>query len=64
MDHHRGYGLYQVQDRVNNAKDRSMSIRSGGGIITIRGDGSVQRQSPSISYPGVIVNVTIPCEAK
>ena len=60
-DSHRGYGLSYVAENVNAARDRSMTIRSGRGIITIQGDGTVQKADSETLYPGTIINVRIPC---
>ena len=57
----RGYGLSHVTDRVNTAKDRIMVIRSGHGIMTLQGDGTVRSEVHDVYYPGTIVNVIIPC---
>ena len=60
-DHHRGYGLHHVTGDVRQNKDREMTIRSGQGILTLRGDGKITRDYDSPIYYGTIVSVSIPC---
>ena len=60
-DSHRGYGLHHVTDDVKHNKNREMTIRSGQGILNIRGDGKVTKDYDSPTYSGTIVSVVIPC---
>ena len=60
-DPHRGYGLHDVTGDVKHNNNREMTIRSGQGILNIRGDGKVTRDYDSPIYSGTIVNVIIPC---
>ena len=57
---HRGYGLYHVFDQVREGTHREMVIRSGTGIVNVRGDGVVLKQHWHQDYAGTIVSVTIP----
>ena len=57
----RGYGLYYVTDDLKRDKSRLMTIRSGTGIITVRGHGTVVKREGEMRYSGTIVSVTIPC---
>lgn len=59
---HRGYGLYYVADNVQIAENRSLTIRSGNGILTLRGDGTITIQERQVLCPGTIVNVRVPCK--
>ena len=60
-DPHRGYGLHHVTDDVKHNNNREMTIRSGQGILGIRGDGEITRDYDSPIYSGTIVSVIIPC---
>ena len=60
-DPHRGYGLHHVTDDVKHNKNREMTIRSGQGIVNIRGDGEITQDYDSPTYSGTIVSVIIPC---
>ena len=61
QDPHRGYGLYHVTGDVKKDAERIMTVRSGYGILTVRGDGEILRNRSVTHYPGTIVSVTIPC---
>ena len=58
---HRGYGLHHVTGDVKHNNNREMTIRSGQGILNIRGDGKVTKDYDSPTYSGTIVSVVIPC---
>ncbi len=58
---HRGYGLHHVTGDVKHNKNREMTVRSGQGILNIRGDGKVTKDYDSPTYSGTIVSVVIPC---
>ena len=60
-DRHRGYGLYHIRDDLKK-RGRLMTIRSGQGILSIRGDGEAKATHHPVAYSGTIVNVIIPCE--
>lgn len=60
-DNSRGYGLYHVTDDVKKNDSREMTMRSGQGKITLRGDGSITKEDGCVTYSGTIVNVVIPC---
>ncbi len=62
MDLHRGYGLYWIRQGLKNDDNRTMTIRSGKGIITVRGNGHVVAHERKPYYPGTIVSIVIPCE--
>ena len=62
-DPHRGYGLHHVTGDVKHSKNREMTIRSGQGILKIRGDGKITKDYDSPVYTGTIVSVIIPCYA-
>ena len=59
----RGYGLYHVTDNVKVNESRSLTMRSGKGMIWFHGDGSVARKDGLGPYPGTIARVIIPCES-
>lgn len=61
QDKYRGYGLAFVADNVNKVKNRRMTMRSGNGILSLRGDGAIVHQLRSTSFSGTIVNVRVPC---
>ena len=61
QDPHRGFGLYDLTDNLQRHAGRQMTVRSGNGIIIVRGNGEVVRQHNPVHYPGTIFNVTIPC---
>jgi anti-sigma regulatory factor (Ser/Thr protein kinase)/anti-anti-sigma regulatory factor len=56
----RGYGLYHVTDDVKKHSSRTMTMRSGLGILQLHGNGSVKKWSSEKDYPGTIVSVVIP----
>lgn len=61
QDPYRGYGLHHIAGDLKRNKSREMTIRSGQGILTVRGDGKVTKDYDSPAYLGTIVSVIIPC---
>ena len=60
-DRYRGYGLYHVTYDVKSNNAREITIRSGHGTITLKGNGNITKRDNLPFYSGTILNVTIPC---
>jgi anti-sigma regulatory factor (Ser/Thr protein kinase) len=59
-DSYRGYGLWHVgQEIVRKAQQRSMVLRSGSGLVRLRGDGRLRRAEYK-HFPGTLAHVMIP----
>ena len=63
-DSMRGYGLYHATDDVKKHSSRTMTMRSGLGILQLHGNGSVKKGSSEKDYPGTIASVVIPCSER
>ena len=62
-DRNRGFGLHHIAGNVRTQRDRVMTIRSGNGILTLRGDGTISATNHPVEYQGTIVTFVIPCES-
>ena len=59
-DSYRGYGLWHVgQGVVRGARQRSIVLRSGSGLVRLRGDGRL-RLAEYKPFPGTLAHVMIP----
>lgn len=59
-DKYRGLGLAYVADNVRRQRGRTLTIRSGNGIIILSGDGLSREAHTPIAYPGTAVSVIMP----
>jgi hypothetical protein len=59
-DSYRGYGLWHIEQEIRGkAQQRSMVLRSGTGLVRLRGDGRL-RQAEYKRFPGTLAHVMIP----
>ena len=59
-DKYRGFGLGYVAANTQLEPGRTLTIRSGSGIITLSGNGAIREETSPIAYPGTLIGVTIP----